>query len=245
VTIMTFRPDTFSGDLEASCDASAVGVLVSLVLAGLSMTFGGYLLYKSCLAFLGFTILFAFEAINGGLWLSRSPSAQTEKVVLVGICCVMWGIAGAFGCVRYTERLQQKLGFTLGAVCGGLLVWGVIFAIKGDADTLLLPDYEGWDLFAIITLALPGAVLFGYLMRNLIKYTIMLATSLFGAGLAIVSMVEAFKCSDADLGPVTDHKMQALFIVILAGMGCALQFFTDSDRKHSTSVVREVVDLTK
>merc|ERR1712113_801899 len=98
-------------------------------------------------------------AVIGGPWLARTSDADFPKQVIVIISCFGWGIIGAMFCIYYTERFQQKLGFILGGVFGILLTCGFILAIRDPVNKAAVPDYEGWDTFAMPTLALPAAIL--------------------------------------------------------------------------------------
>jgi len=221
-----------------TCDGVGIAVTIALALGGLLMTFLGYRLYKMCLGLIGFALFFLAEGAIGRDWLFYAQDAETQKRIVVLVCCLAWGIGGALFCVKCHQNLQQKLGFLLGALLGVVIVCGVIFSIKEDVDQLLLPDYAGWDMFAAPTLGLPIAILCGYLMRNMMKYALMLASAAVGASLAIVCTFAAVEClvdEGADLGHLVRREIQGLIMIVLAAVGFFVQCLTDSEKSDDTA----------
>merc|ERR1712187_234855 len=73
---------------------------------------------------------------------------------------------------------QRFLGFVLGAALGVFLVFWITAEVKDDVAAN--NGYQGWDFFLAVTLSVPSAILMGYLMRNSIKYAIMVASAVGG-----------------------------------------------------------------
>lgn len=198
-----------------------------LILAGLLMSFLGYRLYRLCLGVIAFVLFFSAEGAIGGNWLEDTDMIQ--KQILVLFCCLAWGLGGLVLCLKVHKSIEQKLGFLLGALLGFGLVGGVILAVQSDVDQLL-PEYKDWQEFAIPTLGLPIAILCGYLLRNMLKYAIMLTTAAGGAFLAIYFTIALVVCSGGHLGPVSGPKVKGLLMGGLGVIGFFVQVSSDPER---------------
>merc|ERR1712032_536036 len=106
------------------------------------------------------------------------------------------------GCTRCRNSLQQKLSVLLGALCGLALVFWVTFSTADDVNGVLPSDYKGWEVFAAATFSLPVAILCSYLLRDTLKFSMMLATSVIGAILVVCFSVVVFRCFVTDVGTV-------------------------------------------
>lgn len=216
--------------LSMNCDAFGYLLQSLLTLAGLLMSFLGYRLYRLCLGVIGFVLFFSAEGANGWGWLSKSEDTDMmQKQILVLFCCLAWGLGGLILCLKVHKNIERFLGFLLGALLGVGLVWGVIKAVQADVDRLL-PEYKGWQQFAIPTLSLPIAILCGYLLRNMLKYAIMLTSAAGGAFLTIYCSIALVVCSGRDLGPVSDLKVQGLLMGGLGMIGFFVQVSSDPKR---------------
>merc|ERR1712176_52348 len=110
---------------------------------------------------------------------------------------------------------------------GGLVV-SLILVMKDPVNTAFgetnAEAYEGWDMFAMISLGVPIALVTGYIARNSVKYSIMLATALGGAGVVVGTAMRALECADVNLGEASTPAVKAPLVAILAIIGLVVQY---------------------
>merc|ERR1712039_437542 len=104
----------------------------------------------------------------------------------------------------------------------------LILVVKDPVDEALgetvAEIYEGWDMFAMISLGVPIALVTGYIARNSVKYSIMLATALGGAGVVVGTTMRALECADVSLGEASTPAVKAPLVAILAIIGLVVQY---------------------
>jgi len=217
-----------ASSMQVSCSVPSWLLYVALTLAGLVVTFTGYRLYRSCIRLLGFILFFAIEGAIGMSWTEQAKGSAIEKKVIVLCFCVMWGSIGAFIFGRFVHRFQKVVGFIMGAILGFVLLVALINALKSTVDSELGPDYSGWDAFVAVSLGLPVAIFFGYLLKDSLKYAIMLVTAAGGAVYVVWPVMAMVQCTDSE--KVLEPTMQSVLMLVLAVVGFVVQFLTDPER---------------
>merc|ERR1712187_534302 len=115
-----------------------------------------------------------------------------------------------------------------GAAFGFVMLCWLITTLKDDVDAQLDGHYQGWPHFVVLTLGPPFALLSGFLLRNKLKYAVMLATSAGGAVIFVVSIVQALGCAQVDIGSVARRQdVQGLILVLVTVLGLVVQAVTD------------------
>merc|ERR1711920_553460 len=110
-----------------------------------------------------------------------------------------------------------------GAAVGMGLVAILVLAVKDSVNEAAGPTYEGWEMFATISLGVPIALVTGYIARNSIKHCIMLATALGGAAVVVGTSMRALDCAEVDLGEASTPAVMALLVAVLAIFGLVVQ----------------------
>merc|ERR1712039_668738 len=90
--------------------------------------------------------------------------------------------------------------------------------------------YGEWEMFTTISLGVPIALVTGYIARNSVKYAIMLATALGGAGVVVGTSMRALECADVDLGEASTPAVKALLVAFPAILGLVVQISIEPKR---------------
>lgn len=213
--------------LDLGCETSCFILLCVLCILGLVINFAGYHIYREALGLLAFLLAFAAEASVGASWIARSSGdRRTVEKVIVVLCCLAWAVLGAVICRKLADILHRALGFFFGAIAGFVLVQALVHVLSDPVDEALgrkWKNYMGWEQFTSITLGVPAAVVLGYLLRDTVKYCIMLATTLVGTAVAIRSFITVMACADVE---TDDLVMRPSFQIVAAAALVVLGFLT-------------------
>jgi len=244
--------------MAASCNSEDTTVILIVIgLVGLVLAFCGHLIYRRATGLFGFFLGFLAEAAVGSLWLGEtllqtshaegSDSASLATLtsadgsdprvnmrVIVLACCLIWGMICAVIFHKLSSTINRLLGYALGSAVGVGLVAVLVLAVKDPVNEAVGPTYEGWEMFATISLGVPTALVTGYVARNSIKYCIMLATALGGAAAVVGTSMRALDCAEVDLGDASRPAAVAAMVAVLAILGFVIQFSTQPKvvRKH-------------
>jgi len=236
--------------MATSCNSEDTMVILIIIgVLGLVLTFCGYLIYRLAIGLFGFFLGFLAEAAVGSLWLgeslfqtSRAEGSDSASLValtsadgsdprvkmwvIVLACCLIWGMGSAVVFQRFSSTINRLVGYALGAAVGVGLVAVLVLAVEDPVNKAAGPAYEGWEMFATISLGVPVALVTGYVARNSIRYCIMLATALGGAAAVVGTSMRALDCAEVDLGEASKPAVTAVMIAVLAILGFAVQFGT-------------------
>jgi len=224
-------------------------ILIIIGVLGLVLTFCGYLIYRLAIGLFGFLLGFLAEAAVGSLWLGETlfqtsraegsdsaslvtlasaddSDARVNMRVIVLACCLIWGMVGAVLFQRFSSTINRLLGYALGAAVGVGLVAVLVLAVEDPVNQAAGPAYEGWEMFATISLGVPTALVTGYVARNSIRYCIMLATAFGGAAAVVGASLRALDCAEVDLGEASRPAAVAAMVAVLAILGFVVQFST-------------------
>lgn len=216
-------------DLPSTCESSDLGLRIAIGLAGLVLAFVGYRIYKAYIIVMGFVLFFAIDWAAGKSWYEQSPGVD-QKAVVVVVCAVGWGIIGALLTMKFVDRIQRCIGFLLGALLGVCLTAAIVDGLKDEVNAQLSTGYKGWESFALVTFAFPVALAVGYLLRNFIKYGLMLASALGGACLASDAAAKILSCKEVDY---FQRKVNLyVLVLVLAVLGLVTQIATDPEENH-------------
>merc|ERR1711920_218458 len=226
-----------------------MGILIVLGLVGLVLTFCGYLIYRLAIGVFGFFLGFLAEAAVGSLWLEEtvfqtgrdgsdsrvsnilksltsadaSDSLFHKKEIVIA-CCLIWGMMVAVIFQKLSSTMNKLVGYVLGAATGMGLVAILVVAVTDPVNEAAGPAYEGWEMFATISLGVPTALVTGYIARNSIKYCIVLATALGGAAVVVRTSMQALDCAEVDLGEeASKPAVKALLVAVLGILGLVVQ----------------------
>jgi len=233
-------------------------ILIVIGVVGLVLNLFGYIIYRLSIGVFGFILGVLAAVAVGSLWLGEtlvdtshaegSDSASLNALtsadgsdpranmkIIVYAVCLIWGMIGAVMFQKLSFSINKLLGYAMGAALGLGLVAGLVFAVKGRVNEEAGPAYEGWEMFATISLGVPIALFTGYIARNSIKYCIMLATALGGAAVVVGTSVRALDCAEIDLveeaftamGEASTWVKPAAItamVAVLAGLGFIVQF---------------------
>lgn len=207
-----------------ACDVSFESMLTLLCLVGLIITLFGYRLYVGYLAVFGFLIPFSLVGASGAMWVFQHPEQEDTKKVVVIALCFIWGCLGAIFCKKVHSTLQKFLAFWFGVTLGIELAGATVYLAWHTVDNALGAAYEGWVLFAFVTLSLPSAIQVGFLLRDSLKYAVVFSSGVGGASLAVISLEPIFFCSDDIEGKeIYSSEIQVLAMIIVAAIGITIQ----------------------
>jgi len=106
----------------------------------------------------------------------------TSQITVAAMCLV-----GIVVCKKISEKLQRCLGFRLGAAVGIALVGALIYLLKEPVSDALGPGYEGWEVYAFLSVAPPVALPTAWLAEILIKYCEQMMTPQFWVRLLLLA----------------------------------------------------------
>merc|ERR1712151_571311 len=162
-------------------------------------------------------------AVVKGLTGSDLSDPHVQMRVIVLACCLIWGTIVAVIFVKLSAIVNKFVGYVLGAAVGAGLVGSLILVVRDPVNKAVGEAYGEWEMFATISLGVPIALVTGYIARNSVKYAIMLATALGGAGVVVGTSMRALECADVDLGEASTPAVKALLVAFPAILGLVVQ----------------------
>lgn len=221
-------PDGYSLSALQSCDTSSNILLAVLCVAGLIVSMFGYRLYTKLLGILAFLLAFGAAGIYGATWIAVDPNPDTDlvKMVIVVVCCTLWGTLAAVICIKFEKMIHRLLGFALGASFGFMAVGISLYFFSDIISENIGAGFRGWDGFALIIVGVPVALLTGFITRKRIKHFLMAAFAILGAAVAVRSVAVMLLCADAGTEIISRQYVQALAVLFIALLGVGVQMAT-------------------
>jgi len=215
----------------ASCEPTTSILLGCVGLVALVVLFFGYRLYNMALGLLAFVVGAAAAFAIGSSWIAQNSSTSKEllaKKLIVVVFCILWGAMSAWICVRIAVKLNQVLGFILGAFLAAAAISGILELTQHILETqdVETTRFQGWEQYALFILGVPLAILVGYLSRNSVKYFVMFASALLGAAVAIDCLAMILACAQVDMEVIGMPPVLLVATVAMTVLGAVVQLFT-------------------